>query len=615
MAARLDQSPVKMWQPRVITSPLPMHVEEGYEDSPEGKFEYEQDTVALVQSLLDESKEAYAEKKLKWKRADKLAELDHILNGVMGDPATTRLPLLAPAIEEYLSNRMDEQLVPACSSRQQAMDPLCNFLNYVKDQELDANRYTLLKLRKRLDQLRYRIHFTYVGVDPSEPSIFGHMGRHKLDRVDPRYVWPDAFAETWDFTRMRYVIIARPMDLAEIVQRWPDKGHLVKADRRLSVGTTNNDLEPASQVGSNVIHAGKNVAGFDVGKRDRAIVLECYLQDTRTRAVASRTDSDGAPKLNSEGKPMTKMEKRYPHGRLMVVSNGVLLRDSKNPWKHGKPPIVAYPDGIYDGMFSYSPLEVLDIVDRKINMLFKEQMGNLMVNMNSPILVGRKAFSKPSQYEDFQVAPGQVMTVNENSFVKRMEPGVLPPEVGAVIGTLTDIFDSILGINDVSRGNLEKGAEVSSQTVQDLQAAAMKRSQLHTSLDKESTEQMGHLLFYNIMQFYPPVMNITVKDPDSGKDVPYVWNKDDWDDGWTLKVDVQSNSPGAKQSADQQAITLFDKGIVDQQYVLQQLKIPLEVKQRMDEQREKLASLGLVNEAWNLGKHNSAGRKSQQPLV
>lgn len=594
--------------------PEPTWKRDGYES----RQDYERALVRLVKDCYQESYEKYSKEKMKWKRADKLVELEHVLNyAANSDPSETRLPTLIEAIEEYMSSRLDESLIPAIESRQAAMDPLVETLNYYMGEVLDANRYQFLKLRLRFDQLRYRIGFFYFGVDARSEGLFGHKGKHIIDRIDPRCVWPDAYAKDWRFDNMRYLIIARVMDLTEVVRTWPSSaGRIVRDPNMSGAARATSEDEADSNTGSSIKFQGNTAAGYTIGQRDRCVVYECYLRDGRVRKIPQVNQYDGMPLLNDDGEEICEYVDLYPKGRKIVTCGNILLEDRPNPYDHGLPPLVAYPESPYEGMFSFSPVEALDIADRKVNKLAKEMFSNLCVNMNSPLLLSNKAFLKQSQYDNVKVKAGQMWVVRDNTTVRRLEPGIIPPETLQIISFFQKAGDAVLGTTAISRGSLEGAPEISSQTVQDLQGSNAKRGKLKSEMDKEAMQQAGLILASNIRQFTPGTLSITVKDSATGNDKVLEWDSDKWDDKWVMKVTVSSSSPGAKQSFEQQSLVLFKEGVVDAQYVRDNLKVPPPISQRIEQRRDELAEKGLTAEALQYPKiKKTPGRRSQQPLV
>lgn len=610
---REDDSDVDGIRPEPVVDAIPTWVEDGATS----EEEHERMMVCLVQDLLQESRDKYGPIKLKWKRADKLMDLQHILDrAATTDPADTKLPFMATAIEEYLASRLDESLVPSYSSRQNSMNELVAALNYFKEVELDANQFNLLKLRIKLQQLRFRIGMVKLGVDPWRKSVFGHRGKQIISLFDPRNFWPDALADGTSWEENRYMIFVHQMDLTDVARMYPDKAHLLRCDPRLNIRTNQDvDLTNIENAPGSIQFAGREAAGMKIGTRERVLVVECYLKDARPRYVPYGYDSMNMPWVNKNGEIILAAEDRYPRGRLLVICGDVLLRDSENPYMHGEAPQVHFKESPYEGWFSFSPLECLDIVDRKIQQMMKGAQKNILVNMDSPIVADKQCFSKPDQFDELITEPGAVWVVNKGSTISRVPPGILPPDASQFIDRLGDIFDSTLGTTNLDRGNLEQGSQLSSQTVQDLQGASAGRRRMKTELDKMAYEDLGYKLASNIRQFYPKQKTVTVKDPSNGQDITYNWNADDFKEIWAFECQAASSSPGAKQSAEAQAVNLFKEGIVDQQYVLQTMKIPMEVKQRMDKQRAELASLGFVKEAMSLGKPKAAGRRSQQAKV
>lgn len=614
---------VKPEEPRLVTEPIPPWEEDGYldewGDEETARKKYEEDQVALVEGLFEESKEYYEKQKARWVRADKLVDLEHILDTLLDrHPEKTRLPYLPQAIEEWLSVRHANVLRPSAGSRQSAFDQVVAAGNYIMEQELDANRYNLLRLRVGLDQLKFRIGFIRTSVDTASIGIFGQKGEHRLDRVDPRYVWPDRYATSWEWRDMKYMVIATPMDISDVRRMWPDKGFLVRPDSHSWAGVED---EKGKERGTLIMRSAAKKGEYQIGQRERVLVLECYLKDGRKRRIPAGYDESGSPRTDAKGRIQSRYVDRYPKGRLLISANGVLLRDTENPFDHGEPPLQAFPEGITDGLFSYSPLELLDLVDRKINLLVKEAYQNLRCHMNSPWIVDRNAFTKPSQYDEISQNPKAVYIVRPNSRIARLPPGELPQIFLPFIEYLKDVFDQVLGVTKIDRGQLEKGSQMSAQSVIQLQGASGQRQVMKKDIDKECVRGLGHKMFWNIRQYSPQKMTIKAKDPVSGEDKVYEWNRAELDGNmWDVKIDA-GDAQGAEASAQQRAMNFYDRGAIDHEELLRVANWPQSGKviQRMKEERTRLAELGFVKEALQHGVISRAmsqrGPKKQSGMV
>ncbi len=558
-----------------------------------------------VTSLFKQSVDAFYKKKQEWDKAEKLLALEHVLAEAGEHPSRTRLPHLKKIIEEYCATRTQEVLRPQGSSRQPSMDNCVGALNYFKDVELDGNEYETLMVQKAVQQLRCAISFVRVDVDADRPGPFGHHGKHTLSLVDPRCVWPDPYASTWRWEDMKFLIIAKPMDLTDIQKTWPERGFLVKPDDDLSFDEGAKHLGK-SETNKAVSDLMKGPTGLEVGRRQRALVLECYLKDERTRTVAVPTAS---------GQDNYKHVDRYPNGRLLVTCGDVLLRDSGNPYDHGQPPIVAFPEHPYEGLFATPPINLLNIAERKADLLLKEGYQNLRVHSNNQWLVDRNAFTKPEQFNNITQDPRQVFIVRPGSRVQRLPPGVMPQEYFQFVDMLFGFMDDVLGITDINRGGLQKGAQLAADAISQLQGAGMQRIKMKMTLDREGVIGIGKLLLSNIRQFYPSQMTITVKDP-AGEELELQWSKADFKNEWVLKIEAGSNAPGAKLSALQQALQLFDRGVVDEEFVLGTAGVAgaPEILKRIQARKEKLAELGFAKEALQIGKPRR-GAKVKEPQI
>jgi hypothetical protein len=573
--------------PQVLRQAVPAWFEDGFQT----EQAWEDHNARVVEELYEESVQKWGPKKYRWKRADKLVELEHLIDEFIDyrNSSRGRLPILAPAIEEFLAVRHQDPLRPTANSRQQALNEAAAACNAMLSQILDANLYNLLRLRIGLDQLKFGIGFLNPVVDAFRAGMFDNNGEHIINRIDPRYVWPDAYADSWDFKRMKYCIIARPMDRSDIIRKWPTKGWKVKPGGK--AGARALEQPEAAQVNGGRVESPFNRSSLALGGRDRHIVLECYLFDARVRQVPANKDGD--PIFNPDGSEVTRWDERYPKGRLMVACNGVMLQDGPNPFNHGTVPLVAYQKGVRDQLFSYSPIELLDLVDRWMAPLLKEAYDNCRAWMNSPWAVDWNAFLKPEQYKNLSWEPDQIFLVKPNSRVARIPPSDLPQSVFMMFDKLKNIFDQVLGVNNVSRGDLQEGAQLAADTVQGLQGAALKRVLLEQELDKEATKQLGHQIIQNIRQFYTVPVEFTIKDP-LGQDKKYKWDntliKSDWDIG----VEA-GNTAGAEVSTQQRAAELYKMRAIDDIELLKTLRWPNpeDVVQRKRQWLVQLAQMGI----------------------
>jgi hypothetical protein len=430
------------------------------------------------------------------------------------------------------------------------------------------------------------VGFIKQSIDMNQTGPFGQPGRIIFKNVDARHVWPDPYAKSWRWEDMRYLIVAEPMDLSDIRSRYPGPGHLVGPEGDVSTTESSELNYFAPVIGDDYV----------IGERHRATVIECWLKDDRKIWQPMKDPKTGEEYVDDTGKPLGKWVKKYPRGRLIVVSNGELLVDAQNPFRHSQPPYTAIPSRISRKLFGYGDVELIGLIEDKVNQLHKDALRNLRVNMNVPWVIDHNAFDSPDKFHMLTNDPGMVLPVTPGARVERLVPGDLPGSLFSFVDWLKSQFDDLLGVQPVLRGQLEKGSQLSADAVEKLQVSSTSRVRLKSRLLENALKHLGQLLQWNIRQFYPDSMKVEMIDPRSGDKKEIFWNADAAQADYAVGIEAGSALPGSKTSKQDSARQLYKDGVVDREYAIRMMDLPGAdaLIERMNKREEFLAKLGMM---------------------
>jgi len=561
-------------------------------DTPQWKFEgcnsrdeYEEKYVRLVDDLLAESEGAYLKTKKRWLKDLKRVHMEE--DDLEGTVSRTDLPLIPPAVEDAVAMSVENLPRGNASPRQSSQEDFAGALNYFMEEEYDSNDFDAVAWRAVFDALVFSFGCIKQTVDMEQTGPLGQMGRVIFKNIDPRHVWPDPKAKSWRWEDMRYLIVAEPMDLSEIRERWPGQGHLVEPEGDYSEKRNELELGVSEEVGD----------GYTVGQRHRAVVKECWIKDGRRVWEPMRDPNTCEEVKDSEGRPLGKWKKKYPYGRVVITANGVLLADVPNPFDHGQPPYSFLP-GLIDRLMGKGQVRLIGIIADKINQLGKDGFRNLRVGCNSPWVADRNAFEDPDKFHQLTNDPGIVLPVTAGARVERLPPAELPQSYFMFMDWMQSQFDNILGRAAVAAGRVEKGSQLSAEAIANLQQSSMARQRLRQRMFELFLKHVAHLLQWNIRQFYPDQMQVELMDPRSGSKKIYKWTADAAKADYSIKIEAGSSMPGAKQGKESLARDLYKDGITDREYTIRMIDLPGAdaLIERMRKQEEKLAQLGMMAE-------------------
>jgi len=567
---------------------------------------YDEYLVRLVDDLIQESDTFWRNEKDRWMETDRKLEMI----GPVKRSAVSRsdVNLVQQAIEEAVALLVETLPRPKAANKTVDDQEFAGQLSAAMDQELDANEFESTVMPKTA----YNMKKFFIGVqkitwDPFANGQFNNTGRNVIVNIDPRLCHIDPFAKGYRRHQMRYLVVEEPMDLSEARARWP---HV--------------DFEPETNVGLNRPLGKTNPyevetngsLEFSLRRRDRVIIKECWLNSNQMKDEPMR-DAEGNVLKDENGKIMKKSVRRYPFGRLIITANGKLVVDQANPYAHGEFPYIFYPSRMAGRLLSYGDAEPLLVLAEKMNRLLKDAMANLRVAMNSPWVIDRHAFDSPKKFNLLSQDPGLILPVATGARVERLQAGELPQSSFVFIDLLKNIFNDVLGVQGVQRGQLEKGAQLSADAVSQLQAASAARTRLKSRLLEDSLKFMGHLLQWNIRQFYDTGFQISIAQPGTAEKQVIGWSEDYAQGEYSVDIQVGSSLPGSKEAGANLILKLFERGILPRDWALRLLEFPgaekiiEDIKQREDE----LVQLGAMKEVMQRRYKSTEGRREAKATL
>lgn len=608
------------------------------------KEEHDQFYVQQVEAWLSESRRHFRSTKKQWARAvarfewfmERLSEM----SAASMEPAYSDLPFLYKAMLELVAMLFDSLPRPQYMSRQSNEDQFVGALNYWGTWELDANDFDITMFDIGLDINLFNLGILKQTIDYEQSGPFNQDGRITFKKTEPRYFWPDPYSGSLKWGDAKYWIFAEPYDLGDIRRTYQTTGFLVQPESRYSDLGDRESQDGDDDTGT-IMQSPANAIGLTgpVGERWRACVKECWLQDYSLEFEAEEEfvpvlDEEGKQKFDKDGRKLGEWcykedadgnligvhKRRYPNGRCLVVANGVLLYDAPihEMYRHKQPPYTFFRGRPTKRVLSPGDASFLMVVEKKLNELYGRVMRNAMCNIATPLVVDSGAFDAPKKYRNITDDPDLIIQVRPNARIQHLQAGELPQFIMPFAQFLKGFFDDLMGIQEVMRGGLAEGAQLSAEAMGALQDQASSRVRMKSRLIENALKQMGFQLQWNIRATYPSELEVTIMDPASGKPHKIFWNDDEAQEDYSVVIQAGSSLPGAKMGAYKQAMELYREGIVDDEFVLDAAQVPgkVAILNRTEQKRDKRLTVAI--EAKELGvaakeRQNYSGQPGRRP--
>lgn len=448
------------------------------------------------------------------------------------------------------------------------------------------------------------------------------LGDICFESYDPFYQFPDPNCYDINDKRCKNYVEAEPVDVDVIKAQYPDKAQFIKPDLQEFYGSdkTNVTTDLLKTPVDNLAYTENYNDGYGVEARKVLKKTLWIFDDSVTEEKKETSDA--------EGKIITEYvsKKKYPKGRKIVVANKVLLEDQEGEYDDGKIPKAKLVNYMLPREFwGVGEVENLNDLQINYNKVWSFVLDVLEL-MGNPIWI----ISQDSGIDTDNVYNRQGLILEPaegNARVDRVEGVQLQPYVLQLVDRIKSDFDEIAGDRDVSRGVNPTGVTAAS-AIEALQETAQTRQRQKARFLDAFLQQLGQMYVSRVFQFrtVPQVYRLTnnqnvtkyfkfhvedqpvmappqldpmtgmmgaptpmmgpdgqpemqkiVKYSEIGIDgVPIMGSEKTLPVNGKFDVKVSTGSSLAFDKARKadQAYQLFDRGLVDGQYVMETLEIP-----------------------------------------
>lgn len=569
----------------------------GYDPDPE-----EQKTIKLAEKCFEKAKNARKPYDNKWLDNYRMFRGRQWKDNRPSYRHSEVINLIFRAIQSDVPILTDGRPLPQFIPAEPQDIELAKILNDVLEADWQSGNWLYQLTEIIYDAHFYGCGFGCVKYDPEAKDGFGAI---TFGSDDPFSMYPEPDALDINL-KCNYFVHSEPMAVDKIKRMYPDKAKFIKPDlldlTKQDRTNWNERTKYQSPTDNRSIVEGQS---YDLKNKDQALVITLYIHD---QEYIEKEDKTIDPDTGAEDFQYIQQLK-YPKGRKIVTVGGVLCEDSELEYDDRKFPYIRLVNYILPREFwGISEVEQLESPQKTFNKLVSFALDVLTL-MGNPIWV--VSTDSGIDTDNLVNRPGLIVEKNPNSEVRREEGVQLQPYVLQMIDRMKQYFDDISGSNDVSRGIRPEGI-TSGDAIQALQEAGQTRLRQKTRNIDAFLQQFGQMYVSRVFQYYdvPRVFRITGDDGSQKYFKFHVEHRPEHDaisgmpTGETekvakirgydmqnqaydmeereyiiraefdVKVQAGSSLPFEKSRIEQQTYALFDRGIIDPEEVLKNLKYP-----------------------------------------
>jgi hypothetical protein len=460
----------------------------------------------------------------------------------------------------------------------------------------------------KLTEMTYDSRFYGTGMASMkyDPDASHGEGRITFDSEDPFCVFPDPYARNVN-EKANYFCFAEPQPVDLLKRKYPKHAQYIKPDLMdLSKYDRDNWSESIryKKAGDSRIFT-EGSSQYNLESKDEAMEMTLYILDYE----CVEEEVKGVDKESGLESSSYLQKLKYPNGRKIVTVGGVLVEDGPMEYEDGKFPFVRLVNYMLPREFwGISEVEQLESPQKIFNKLISFSLDVLTL-MGNPIWIVDTDSGVDT--DNLFNRPGLVIEKEKGSEVRREEGVHLQPYVLQMIDSLKLWFDDISGSNDVSRGQRPEGVTAAS-AITALQEAQQTRIRQKARNADACLQDLGKMYSARVFQFYDsprifrvtgenntmkyfkfhvdkvPVLHEVTGEPtgevqsvakirtmvNDENGVPKESEEKAYQVRGEFDVRVVSGSglPFEKARIEQQSLNLFDRGIIDGEEVLKNIK-------------------------------------------
>lgn len=442
-----------------------------------------------------------------------------------------------------------------------------------------------------------------------DPDASNGMGDVVVDVLDPRQVLPDPDAP--DDTKMLFVIYESVLDTHEIRRLFPIKGKYVQPEETYSEKAANYKAGSANvppgmplfgpMSNSTTGFLGPGEEGY---KKARARVLDMYIKDDTLISEGEQLrNEDGSGQVDENGDPVIKVRKvmKYPRGRRIVGSNGVILYDGPNNGPDfGLVRIALEPTlgRFWGGVGFVQQTGELQLAADKLASSVVENA----IRLNNGIMVFTGNHGLDT--DTFVGMPAQIVSLSAGGSFDIKYPPAMPEDMITAPERMLNLQRRILGFSDPRMGSGGKG-NVSPELTETEISQSQGTTRLRAKHLYFATQRLSEMIVSRMMENYtlPRVIPAT----EGEKFEPVIWEpvdvSKDGGRGYAVYIDPASFQVVSRSMQRRLSLALYRMGAIDRRAALETLGWAHweDVAKRMDE-AEKMAAMAKLQSKSSKGK-------------
>ena len=538
------------------------------------EHETEKQLVRRIHAMIDMAKKSRKKTSDVWRESEKLYMGEH-WSGMNMPEFKNQLTL------DMIANVIDTQ-IPIMSSKPPKIDVIPVGSN-------DESKYIANVLQSQLDDLWYmRDMATLVPEWLTDYLVYG-TGIVKLnwnmydDLPDCDIVDPFSFYVNPSATKLenaQWIIHMAPRPLYEIKELFPEKGHLVKSEGKMSEyeALKITDVQQGNRSLTQVTDSNGKATQYFEGKteamqslEERALLVEVYMRDGSLDYINEEDDKGEVKKV---GKP------KYPGGiRKVCMANDVILYDGPSRYQfldkmnrcpYPFPFVVMKNGGSAHSFWGKPEPKRLKSLNLALDRIASQVMDNIHLMANPMWTVDETA----DVADQINNKPGSIIRKRGPGAVQMVQPASMPGYVFNFYQLMVDMFETVSGVTKATMGKQEPNV-TSGVQAQVYRSAATNKIDFKARQLDAAMQILGQMWIAMIKNMGPEMHSLSMKDADGNQaEVVYMgmeFNEVDQ----MVRARVGSMLPDNRAYIEEKILSLTQAGLIqDPEYVLENMQLP-----------------------------------------
>jgi hypothetical protein len=483
-------------------------------------------------------------------------------------------------------------------------------LDQVADSDFEKYNWLRTVFEVLLDGWIYGTGYSSMGY--SQEIDYG-LGAALYKSEDIFHCYPHPDANTINDDESDVFFYAKPVATDKVKRDYPDKAKFIKSDITDKAKKERTELKGFQ---TTYFNSDRDLAEGSYGDANnvlddlpRTMVFTMYSKPKEVEEQKLEADEAGEEKFI--------VKRKYPKGRKVVIANNMILADEELPHEDMEIPFSKFNNYILPREFyGVSEVEQLESPQIVFNKILSFSLDALAMTGNPIWVVDTNA---EVDTDNLNNIPGSVVEKNPGTEVRR-EAGVgITPSAFQMLDRLVEWFNTVAGQSEFSQGDAPGGVTAASAIEQLIRAGRTRIRQKQRNLD-EYMKDAGRQYMNRVFQYYtvPKIFRITEKDgsqayrkfrvekDEQGNRVAIFSDFDEDETGrlnelperqliiqgnFDVRVTTGSELPFDVADNERKALALFDRGIIDEEEVLNRIEYPNKEKvlERLKQRAEAMA--------------------------